>query len=434
MTDRGWCFRKIQLPEGRGSNTICRMYKYRSIEDRVRGGLSTFRVVSLTGARQVGKTTLVERLCGETGRRFVSLEDPVARVAAASDPDAWLAANPPPLAIDEIQYVPGLFPALKRRVDRDRRPGQYLITGSALWLSMRAIGESLAGRVVLMEMWPFRASEWKGRGVWDWNSLLTPDGWRGLPLPKRAAEPSVRQILLRGGYPEPAAVADAAHRRSWFESYLRTYLQRDVMDLAHIERVAEFTRLIRLLAGQTGALLNQSALARDLGLPQPTVRRHIEWLRTTYQCHELPPYSTHLGKRLVKTPKLYWSDTGLAAALAGLRDWETVEATQKAGALVETWVVNDLKAWSVESGRPDLFFWRSHDGGEVDVLIERDGRVTGVEIKRSSRVDARDLKGLRECRDALGSRFHHGIVLYGGTEAVGLEDRLAAVPLSVLLG
>ena len=409
------------------------MYKSRHLDERVRECLTAFRIVSLTGARQVGKTTLVQRICRETGRHYATLEDPVARAAAVADPDAWLAANPPPLAIDEVQHVPGLFPALKRRVDRDPTPGQYLITGSALWLSMRAIGESLAGRVVLLEMWPLRASEWRRRKPWDWNILLDPQGWQDIPSTWRATETGLREAILRGGYPEPAALPGAPQRRLWHESYLRTYLQRDVLDLVRLEHVAEFTRLIRLLAGQTGALVNQSALARDLGLPQPTVRRHIEWLRTTYQGHALPPYSTHLGKRLVKTPKFYWTDTGMAAALVGLSDWAAVESAQKAGALLETWVVNDLRAWNAGVGGGEMFFWRSHDGGEVDVLLERSGSVTAIEIKSGHRVDARDLKGLRECRAALGSRFRNGIVLYGGNEVIGIEDRLVAVPLGVLL-
>jgi len=409
------------------------MYKFRMMDERVRDSLAAFRIVSLTGARQVGKTTLVQRLCRETGRRYVSLEDPVARAAAAADPDAWLAANPPPLALDEVQRVPALFPALKRQVDRETAPGQYLLTGSALWLSMPAIGESLAGRVVLLELWPLRASEWLHPRPWDWRVLLDPDGWRKVPAVQPGPAPQLHAAVLRGGYPEPAGLTRAAQRRLWCESYLRTYLQRDVLDLLRLEHVAEFTRLIRLLAGQTSALLNQSALARDLGLPQPTVRRHIEWLRTTYQAHLLPPYSSHLGKHLVKTPKLYWTDTGMAAALAGLADWAAVENVQKAGALLETWVVNDLRAWLAGTGSGEIFFWRSHDGGEVDILLEHSGRVTGFEVKAGQRIDARDLKGLRACRDALGTRFHNGIVLYGGAEAVGLEDRIAAVPLRLLL-
>lgn len=409
------------------------MYKSRLLDEGVLDALGAFRIVSLTGARQVGKTTLVQRLCRKTGRRYATMEDPVVRAAATSDPDAWLAANPPPLAIDEVQHVPGLFPAMKRWVDRDRKTGQYLITGSALWLSMQAIGESLAGRVVLLEMWPLRASEWR-RGVpWDWSLLLDPKGWRGISAARSASGRKMEEAVMRGGYPEPAALTRASQRRLWYEAYLRTYLQRDVLDMMRLEHVAEFTRLIRLLAGQTGALVNQSALARDLGLPQPTVRRHIEWLRTTYQGHVLPPFSTHLGKRLVKTPKFYWTDTGMAAALAGLSDWPAVEIAQRAGALIETWVVNDLRAWSAGVGAGEMFFWRSHDGGEVDVLLERTDGVTAIEIKQGHRVDSRDLKGLRECRDALGKRFRNGIVLYGGREAMGIEDRIAAVPMGVIM-
>ncbi len=410
------------------------MYKNRTIEARVRDSLRAFRVVSLTGARQVGKTTLVQRLCREEGRTYVSLEDPVARAAAQADPDAWLEANPAPLAIDEIQHVPALFPALKRRVDRDHRPGRYLITGSALWLSMKSIGESLAGRTAILELWPFRASEWQTT-CWDWNAVLGRDEnpIRSV-LAASAVGAAVWDCILRGGYPEPAGFSSAADRQTWHESYLRTYLQRDVLDLVHVERMAEFTRLIRLLAAQTGAMANQSALARDLGLPQPTVRRHIEWLRTTYQCHELPPYSANLGKRLVKTPKLFWSDTGMAAALTGWRDRGAVEAAQKSGAMVETWVVNDLRAWCSQAGGATLSFWRTHEGGEVDVLIEQADAVVGVEIKSGHRIDARDLKGLRECRAALGTRFRRGIVLYGGAEPHAIEDRLFALPLAVLLG
>lgn len=411
------------------------MYKYRNIEERVRESLAAFRIVSLTGARQVGKTTLVRQLCGEDGRRYTSFEDPVSRAAAASDPAAWLAANPPPLAIDEVQYVPAIFPALKQRVDNDPRPGQYLITGSALWLSMKTIGESLAGRTAILEMFPFRPCEWRG-SKWDWASVFGPDDslLRSLAPPPDDTHALLWNSVMTGGYPEPAAFTSTRIRRTWHESYLRTYLQRDVQDLANVERMNEFTRLIRLLAAQTGALVNQSALARDLGLPQPTVRRYIEWLRVTYQCHALPPYSTNLGKRLVKTPKLYWSDSGAAAALTGLMDRAAVESAQKSGALIETWVVNDLHAWCSEVGDATLSFWRTHGGGEVDVLIERQGAIVAVEIKAGRRIDARDLRGLRECRAALGHRFRRGIVLHGGGDAQGLEDGIVAIPLACLLG
>ncbi len=411
------------------------MYKYRNIEKQILDNLAVFRIVSLTGARQVGKTTLAHRICVATNRRYVSFEDPVVRAAAEADPVAWLEANPPPLAIDEIQHVPGIFPVLKQRVDNHSNPGQYLITGSALWLSMKKIGESLAGRTAIMEISPFRVSEWLGKS-WDWKIFFSDKDSCLYSLREGAGDHHALlwDSLLRGGYPEPASFATLHTRQTWHESYLRTYLQRDVIDLAHIERVAEFTRLIRMLAVNTGCMANQSALARDLGLPQPTVRRYLDWLHTTYQSNVLPPFSINIGKRMVKTPKLYWSDTGMACAFAGLQDRTAILNAQKSGALLETLVVNDLFAWSRQTAGAALTFWRSHAGGEADVLIERQGEVVAVEVKSGHRIDARDLKGLRECRQSLGTRFRRGIVLYGGKEPQGLEDRIIALPLSCLLG
>lgn len=401
----------------------------------MRQSLRAFRIVSVTGARQVGKTTLLRKCCADTGRAYQSFEDPVTRAAARADPDAWLAANPAPLAIDEVQHVPSIFQALKRRVDSCPAPGQYLITGSALWLSMPSISESLAGRTAILEMFPFRPSEWL-QTSWDWARLFDANDATLLALrtPPDDNLARVWESILRGGYPEPAQFAEAGTRQIWYESYLRTYLQRDVIDFMHIERMDEFTRLIRLLAAQTGAMANQSALARDLGLPQPTVRRHIEWLRVTYQCHLLPPYSINVGKRLVKTPKVYWSDTGMAAALSGWGNRSAAEHAQKAGALIESWVVNDLKAWCGQSKGAALSFWRAHGGGEADALIERQGEIVAVEIKAGCRLDARDLTGLRDCRTALGPRFRRGIVFYGGATSQGIDDRILALPLACLLG
>jgi len=415
------------------------MNKYRTITSKVESALDTFRVVSVTGARQVGKSTLARRLCVQRNMVYVSLENAVARAAAIADADAWLDGFSGPVAIDEIQHAPDLFRAIKRRVDASNKPGQYLITGSALWLAMRAIGETLAGRVALLELWPFSLAEKSGLKPFDFGFLLADD-WnpKGIQEAMKPAQSSPRQwwrkAIMYGGFPEPAKMADTSMRDLWFESYLDTYLKRDVLDLVRIEHADLFVRLIRLLAVRSGQLLNISTLARDAGLPIPTARRYAEWLVTTYQRFDILPYSTNTAKRLVRTPKSYWSDTGMLTAITGWRDWRAVESAGADGAMLETWVAGELRKWSAYGDRQPIHFWRSHGGAEADFVLERQGRVTAIEVKTGHRIDARDMKGLAECREVLGGRFHRGIILYGGTEIQPIGDRLYAVPLDILRG
>jgi predicted AAA+ superfamily ATPase len=242
------------------------------------------------------------------------------------------------------------------------------------------------------------------------------------------------QAVLRGGFPEPSGFGKADARSLWFGSYLSTYLQRDVLDLVRIEHADLFLRLIRLLASRSGQLLNLSSLARDIGLPVPTVRRYADWLTLTYQRFDVQPFSANVGKRLIKTPKTYWSDTGMTAGLLGWKTWRDVQHAGADGAMLETWVASELAKWTSAHTRRPFYFWRAHGGSEVDFIIEQDGRVVGIEVKAGQRVDARDLKGLVECREALGSRFAHGIVLYGGDEVLPLGKRIFAIPLSFLRG
>lgn len=401
--------------------------------------LDSFRVVSVTGARQVGKTTLVHMSCEKRGMTYVSLEDASARAAARADADAWLSGFQGPVAIDEVQHAPDLFRAIKKRVDASNQPGQFLLTGSALWLSMKTIGESLAGRVALLELWPFSAAEAAERESPDIDALLAEDLdinklARSITKAGRPPDDWLEEAILRGGYPEPSGFAKPQSRALWFESYLNTYLQRDVLDLVRIEHADLFLRLIRLLATRTSQLLNLSSLARELALPQPTVARYADWLTITYQRFETRPYSTNVGKRWVKTPKSYWTDTGMAAGLLGWRTWQDVKNAGADGALLETWVATELRKWSSAAGRTPIYFWRTHGGNEADFIVERDGHVIAMEVKAGQRIDARDLKGLAECREALGKRFRRGIVFYGGGEVQPLGDRCIAVPLSFLRG
>ncbi|NCC52368.1 MAG: ATP-binding protein [Spartobacteria bacterium] len=417
------------------------MNKYRTLQGRLNEALDVFRVVSVTGPRQAGKTTLVREIAAERGLAYASLEDASLRAAAGTDADAWLDALGPRAAIDEVQHVPDLFRAIKRKVDASNEPGQYLITGSALWLSMPAIGETLAGRVALLNLWPFSYAERESRTPFDLN-LLCETQWDHQAVQRHAENPEpsggktawLEDAMLRGGYPEPGALKRPPMRKLWFDSYVSTYLQRDVLDITRIEHPDAYQRLIRLLCARTGQLLNGAALARDLGVPQPTIKRYVDWLTLTYQRFDVLPFSANTGKRLVRTPKSYWSDTGMVAALMGWMSWPEVARTGTDGALLETWVAGELRKALDAAGLGPLYFWRTHGGAEVDFLIEYQGRVTAIEVKLGHRVDARDLKGLKECADALGNRFLRGIVVYGGYEVLPLGHNLYAVPLSFLRG
>jgi uncharacterized protein len=415
--------------------------KYRNLQNVVRESLACFRVVSVTGPRQAGKTTLVREVAKERGMGYASLEDASLRAMASADADAWLEALGPSAAIDEIQHVPDLFRAIKRRVDASKRPGQYLITGSALWLSLPAIGETLAGRVALLHLWPFSYAERESREPFDLD-LLCGAAWKPEAIAQCINTPSrgegmndwLEGAIIRGGYPEPSVIEKPAMRKLWFESYMSTYLQRDVLDITRIEHPDAYRRLIRLMATRTGQLLNGSALARDLGLPQPTLKRYLDWLTWTYQQFNAEPFSANIGKRLVKTPKAYWSDTGMVAAMLGFASWPEVVDAGMDGALLETWVANEIRKRLDVEGLSPLYFWRTHGGGEVDFLLEHKGKVTAIEVKRGIRVDLRDLKGLKECQDALGKRFNRGIVLYGGKDVLALTRDIYAVPLAFLRG
>jgi predicted AAA+ superfamily ATPase len=293
--------------------------------------------------------------------------------------------------------------------------------------------------VAILELWPFSQAEWHSKRGMNLDVFCHPRldlaGLRAMFPPSRACcRDWVAEAVMRSGFPEPAGFKEPRQRQTWFESYLNTYLRRDVMDLVRIEHVAEYTRLIRLLTLRTGQLLNISAIARDLGLPQPTVRRYAEWLRITYQCFELAPYSGNFGKRLVRMPKHYWVDSGMAAALLGFKKWKDIESAQLSGPLIETWLAGELRKWGTASGHPELYFWRSHDGGEVDFVLEIEGEIIGIEVKTGHRLDKRDLAGMHECRRIMGKRFRRGIVFYGGDEIMPLDDKLIAIPMTWFSG
>ncbi len=402
--------------------------------------LGSFPVVVIAGARQVGKTTLAKELVRELGGTYLTLDDVSVRAQALADPQGFVAARTGMTVIDEVQLAPELLRAVKWSVDRDRSPGRFLLTGSANLLRMKTVGESLAGRSAWFELGPLTWAELASRprsthldrafrceSASAWAEALPSSVSESL-----AAE--ARERAVRGGMPATLRLGPKA-RRAWYHGYRQTFLERDLRQLAQIENLPEFTRLMTVAALRTASLLNQSALAADTGLAVPTLRRYLALLEIAYQFYELPPFHTNHGKRLVKTPKLYANDVGLAAHLDALLTFDDALTASRAGAFVETWAMNELLAIDRLGDRVSTAtFFRTSAGREVDLVLERGQNLIGIELKAAATVSPSDTAGLRELRDAVGKRFRLGIVAHLGTTTVVLDPRLVAVPLPALLG
>jgi uncharacterized protein len=360
--------------------------------------------VLVTGARQVGKTTLL-RHCFASTHTFVSFDLPEMEELATRDPRLFLERYPSPVVLDEIQRVPTLLRYVKEQVDRRRElPGQYLLTGSQVFPLMAGVTESLAGRVAVLALDTLSAGEEDGRGsVWSVPPrVLAPDADPRAPISLR---------MLRGGFPELWVRAEG-RPTLWFESYLQTYLERDVRQLRQVGDLRDFRRLMVALAARAGQLLNLSELARDLGAAVNTVKAWVSVLEASHQVHLLAPFHRNLTKRLVKSPKLYFSDTGLLCHLLGLRDDESVLVGAAGGAVFENLVHGELRRACTARGlTPDLTFFRSSDGLEVDFLVREGGRYTPVEVKRAATPRREMADGIERLRALLGDELAPGLVI-----------------------
>lgn len=408
------------------------MYR-RNISTPLDESLGDTPVVLLNGGRQTGKSTLVQSgMIEDRGARYLTLDDAGVLAAAETDPAGFLSGFEGPIILDEIQRSPGLFPAIKAEVDRERRPGRYLLTGSANVLLLPKLSESLAGRMEILTLWPLSQGEIEGVE----ESFIDAAFSEGpVSLRDEAGGTSkLTERLLRGGYPEALSRRSEVRRQAWFSSYVTTILQRDVRDLSNIEGLTELPRLLSLLAARVASLVNYAELSRSASMPQSTLKRYISLLQATFLVHTLPAWSGNLGKRLVRSPKLLLCDTGLISSLQGLNAERLASEPNLAGPLLENFVAMELvkqSAWS--RTQPRLFHFRTHTGQEVDVVLEdAAGRVVGIEVKASATVGARDFKGLRALAEATGERFRRGIVLYTGRTGIPFGNGLHALPVSSL--
>ena len=388
-------------------------------------------VVGLLGPRQSGKTTLARTL--EPRFAYISFDDEAALSFARGDPTGFVAALPSRVILDEIQRVPELLRTIKLAVDRDRRPGRFVLTGSANLLLLPGLGDSLAGRMEVVQLHPLTAAEQMRRPGRFLASLLA-----GRLRPAAAATTlrtptELLRHLVAGGFPE-AVRRTPARARSWHRAYLQTLLERDVKDVARVRDAAAVGRLLEMLALRTGELLNVSSLGNELGLRRETVEHYLEVCERLYLVRRLQPWHRNHTSRLVKSPKIHMADSGLAATLAslGANDW--VAQRRRFGHLLESFVVQQLVAQAGWTD-PDLRFWhyRDKDQVEVDLVITRGSQTWGVEVKASVTVTPSDGHGLRRLAERSGEDYKGGVVLHAGDGAFRLGNpRDIAVPLTSL--
>ena len=396
----------------------------------IEAALADTPATMLVGPRQTGKTTLARAIAAARGGEatYSSLDDQGVLDAALADPIGFVAGLKGLAVIDEIQKAPRLLPAIKVAIDNDRRPGRFLLTGSANVLALPRVSESLAGRMEVATLWPLSQGELLGRREGFIDRVLRgerPAGKGGVDLIPR---------LLQGGYPEAATRSDAGRRRAFFGAYLTTITSRDVRDVAAIEDPGALHRLLQLCAARTGATVNHAELSRTLGLPVSTLKRYLALLETLFLVHQLPAWSSNRGKRLARTPKLHMVDTGLAMMLAGVGEAALGQERTLLGAMLESFVAAELRkqlGWS--EARPNLMHFRTHAGAEVDLLLEDGrGRVVGIEVKATSTPSSSDFKGLRALAETAGKSFVQGILLHLGGEPVAFGPTLTACPIDAL--
>ncbi|MGB8260026.1 MAG: ATP-binding protein [Terracidiphilus sp.] len=404
----------------------------RSLAAPLNESLADTPAVLVNGARQTGKSTLVQspQLAGRD-RAYLTFDDPGLLGAARRDPSGFVAGLGDRVTLDEVQHVPEIFPVLKAAIDRDRRPGRFLLTGSANPMLLPLLADSLAGRMEVLTLWPFSQGELEGRTETFLDTLFStgPLPWSGAP--SGLARPQLLEAILAGGYPPAIARPSPARRASWFQSYRMTMLQRDIRDLANIADATAVPRLLSVVAARAGSLLNFADISRTLGLPQTTMKRYFALLESTFLVQLLRPWATNLGKRVILTPKVYLNDTGLLAAVLGVTLDRLRQDGSLLGAMLENFVLMELRkqaAWS--RTQPEIYYWRTASGQEVDLVLEdRAGRLVGIEVKASATLGAADVRGLQAMADAAGPRWLRGLVLYAGAEVVPYAANLHGVPL-----
>ena len=403
-------------------------YIKRTLEPVLKRAAAEFPAVVLTGPRQSGKTTVLKHLFGKT-HQYISLEPPDIRASAATDPRAFLETYPPPVILDEVQYAPDLLPYVKERIDAERsKRGRYVLTGSQNLLLVERVTESLAGRAAMLRLMPLSQRE----------ALGTPDVpllWetkKGRVVRKGFGHIELWQSFLRGGYPELVAGPDR-DLSLWHSSYVQTYLERDVRSIRQVGDLTLFQNFLRALAARTGQLINLTDLGRDLGVAVNSVKAWLSVLEATFQVLVLRPYFSNIGKRLVKTPKVYFLDVGTLCYLTGLKDPQHAASGPMGGAIFETAVLSEImKVLAGRGEEPQIYFWRTSTGVEVDIVVERAGKLVPIEVKLSSTPRPAMADSIMTFQRDFGGKAGPGYVVHPGDVRLPLSSGVTAIPFADL--
>jgi predicted AAA+ superfamily ATPase len=400
--------------------------------------LGDTRIVLVQGARQVGKSTLVSQIAHARNGLVISLDDPGALEYALGDPAGFVdQAGDRLLVIDEVQRAPALVLALKAAVDRDRRPGRFLLTGSADLTHIGPTHESLAGRVEALQLEPLSQGELAGRSERFIDAVFSEDPPRLLHYSGALSRADYVDAALAGGYPEVLSRMDGRRRReTWSKQYIGQIVNRDAPDISELLRLHDLPRLLRLIAARSGSPVVWASLAQDVGLPRRTLPPYVDLLETLYLVRTLRSWAGSHSGREIKAPKLFLTDPGLMMATLGLGEGATSPLSRQdvVGPLMETFVVNELHRQAAWNQTPVTFYhYRESDRAEVDVVAEsHDGRVVGIEVKAAQTVQPRDVRALARLRDRIGDRFRFGAILYTGRNTTQVSNRIQALPIDAL--
>lgn len=407
------------------------MYRHRTLENFTASAAKRFPALLVTGPRQVGKTTVLRHISGKT-RTYVTLDDPLVLNLAKEDPALFMQRFPAPVLIDEIQYAPELLPHIKMAVDKNRRPGQYWLTGSRQFHLMKGVSESLAGRIGMIHLLGLSRREMIGQP--QTGKPFVPDPGeirRRLKSGGSLTLKKLYRLIWRGSFPA-IALDDAMDRDLFYSSYVQTYLQRDIRDLARVGDEMAFVRFLRATAARTGQMLNMAELARDADVAPNTAKNWISILQASGIVYLLEPYHTNITKRLVKTPKLYFLDTGLCGYLTEWSSPETLEAGAMSGAILETWIMTELlKSYWHNGLRAPFYYYRDKDQKEIDLVIVRDKIIHPLEIKKTASPSKNDVRHFGAL-EKLKMRIAHGGVICLAEHALPLTSLCDVIPVSVL--